>query len=81
MGGTYLIEWPIALALLDITQLVRRELPGDRRVFGIECLSRIEPVLPIDLVADVGCQQIAVQDPNRRDTLPELPPGHLFLAA
>jgi len=73
VAGTDPVEWTVALVLLDVAQLGRAQLTRRGRVFDFEIPGRVAPVLPVDLPAGGGRQEIAVQNPYSIDALAKLP--------
>lgn len=81
MGSSYLFEWSFPLALLEITQLIRRELPRRGWVVNVELSCGVMPIIPIEPLTNRGCQQFAIQDPDSINGLCVLPAGKSILTA
>jgi len=91
MGGSYLLERPFPLALLEITQLIlaffeitqliRCELPRRGRMVNVELLCGVMPIIPVEPLTNRSCQQFAIQNPDSINGLSELPACKSILAA
>lgn len=79
--GAHLVERAFALARLEMAQLLRRELPRQGGMLGIEFSAGVQPVLPTEILTDRRCQKVTVENPDSMDMLSELPASESILAA
>lgn len=52
--GTDMIERLLTFAFFDTAQLIRCQLTCSSGVIDLELLGRVQPVLPVNIITDVG---------------------------